>query len=1114
MPKINSLQQKIIYIYRHLDVASHEGWLKVGETVRNAEGRVRAQNEANNVRAEILWTTEAVRNNSETFSDRDIHRLLETKGIEREKKQNTDTNRDSEWFKIDFELLKQYILDYKNCVIHNRQTGEIVDFQLRAEQQEAVDVTKKYWFECMKNPNLQPEFLWNAKPRFGKTLTAYQFAKSIEAKRILIITNRPVTSDQWFGDFQRFIAPTSDYIFSSSDSIVNKHPEILTRKDVLNQNLAASPNIHFVSLQDIKGQSNSDDFDNIFYNWKEKNVWIFELKAPWDLLIIDECHEGVGTSKSFNVFENLKYRFALYLSGTPFKAIQNADFNDSQIYNWTYTDEQNAKERWNILDGENPYANLPRLNVLTYQLSRTLQLTAEQAKDEGSEYAFDLGEFFETTSDRFIYETEVIKFLDNLCRPQFEYPFSKPEYLESLRHTFWLLPRVNQCKQMKKLLSEHHFFKDYQIILAAGDGDNDRISNTALKEVKHRIGINPLQTKTITLSCGQLTTGVTVPAWTAVIMLSNCKSPTLYLQTAFRSQNPFEQDGYIKTDCYVFDFAPDRILQTIADFADNLCACTAETREERVKMLLNFLPVIAEDDEGKMKELDANEVLTIPLKLITQEVVNRGFMSNRLFDNIAGIFGAPRSVMEILEKIKPEENKRLGDASKNKPSGKVRIWVDANKKIRINDGIVINSSNGLLSDKKYAVSGSDDANEIRRILTDTKVEMQKEGIPQQAQQIILKELEKKMPPILPKEPEPKELENLQTPEPPDEKPARNEKSEEEKVRDRLRGFTRTIPSFLMAYGNDNTKLENFEQNIPDDTFKELTNITKAEFQQLRDGFQYEEDGEQKRFEGLFNADVFNASIALFLNKKRELACYYLSTHPNRHCGLGKSEIPPFSRNDSRSCLEENEIPHSVRNDNQEDIFDYIPPQETNQIFTPKRVVTMILDSLQESHPELFCSTETTFCDLYMKSGLFITETVRRLFENTRSQYDSDSDCIRHILEKQVYGFAPTDILYNICINLIFGFDSVGGTQIKQIDANNSRDAKFCVSTTEPINRNNFLKIDTTPYCKQGTLNELIQEKNMKFDVIVGNPPYQNAAKQQIYTDFYLNSTLNPQPSNK
>jgi len=1033
MPEIKALSQKVIYIYQHIDVTSHIGWLKVGETTKETNDRIRSQNEADNVEVKILWETEAIRNNGKTFSDKDIHRLLETKGIEREKKKNTNSDRYSEWFKIELELLKQYIQDYKDCIVSNEQ-GEITEYTLRTEQQKAIDETKAYFEKTQIDKNLQPKFLWNAKPRFGKTLTAYEYIKSVKALRVIIITNRPAIADSWFKDYKEFIKPTTDFVFSSSDSIAKSNNEILTRDDVLKQNLADKPQIYFISLQDVKGQGYSNNSSNIT-KWKEKNKWIFELS--WDLLIIDESHEGVETIKTSQVIDNLKQKFTLHLSGTPFKAIQGNKFSVEQIYNWSYADEQKMKKEWSVLDGKNPYASLPKLNIFTYKLSRALEITAEKAKEEGGEYAFDLGEFFNVVNNKFVYENEINKFLNNLCNPSFEYPFSKSEYLESLRHTFWLLPGVKQCEQMKKLLLEHNFFKDYQIIFAAGEGDDDRKVKTALQEVKDGIAgkyNNPLKTKTITLSCGQLTTGVTIRAWTAVIMLNNCKSPALYMQSAFRAQTPFEFEGKIKTDCFVFDFAPDRVLQTIAEFANNMQGkSSASPDEKNVKTLLNFLAVIAEDDTGKMKELDANEVLTIPLKFITQEIVIRGFMSNRLFENISGIFGAPRSVMEIIEKMNPEINGRLGDYNKNIPSQKIKIWLDDSNRVHIGEDIIVNTTNGLLGDKKYVIEDSPEGKELKEIINDIKIEMQNKNVSQETQRTILKTIENKMPKIVKNEPTEEEKANLSTPSKPDEKPKNNEKSEEDKIRDRLRGFTRTIPSFLMAYGNNNTLLATFEQNIPPNVFEELTSITIDEFKQLRDGFDYQENGISGHFKGLFDEDVFNASIKLFLKKREELANYF--------------------KNPS------------------DDIFDYIPPQETNQIFTPKRVVKMIVDCLQNEHPELFENTKTTFCDLYMKSGLFIAEIVRRLFEKTHSQYSNDDECIKHILENQVYGFSPTDILYNICINLIFGFDSKNNLQA--------------------IKRSNFAKIDTVPYCKSGTLTTLkIGNSNMKFDVIIGNPPYQ------------------------
>lgn len=1094
--KINAFDKKVIYVYKHLDVVSHEGWLKVGETKQSrikgdgANLRIEEQHEASNVAYEVLYTTSAVTNDGRPFSDHDIHTELVTKGIDREKTQNPRTNRESEWFKTDLQTVIDTIYNYKANAVVNDQ-GVITAFNLRTEQQDAVNITQAYYERTLDDVNIQPEFLWNAKPRFGKTLTSYSFAQSIRAQKVLIITNRPAIADSWFTDFKKFDFKYNGnndnhrWIFTASDSVKknlvgNNSPEILTRQeqlqnpDLINQNI-----IHFISLQDIKGQSKTAD------DYKAKNKWIFKgdkgTDTPgieWDLLIIDESHEGVDTGKSFRTLESVNYKFALHLSGTPFKALASQKFNSSQIYNWSYTDEQFAKEEWNLEDGNNPYASLPKLNIFTYQLSRALQVTAEEAKDEGSEYAFDLGEFFRVVKidgkDTFAYEDKVQLFLDNLANPRYQYPFSDRDSLDALRHTFWLLPSVKSCILLKAMLGEHEFFNDYQIVLAAGNGDEDRITNSALGEVREAIygrggNKHPLETKTITLSVGQLTTGVTVPAWTAVLMLNNVKSPALYMQTAFRAQNAFEVatsggETYTKENSYVFDFAPDRILQTLAEMAQS-SGPGGKPREEKVQELINFLPVIAEDDEGRMHELSANEVLTIPLKLITQEVVSRGFMSNRLFDNISGIFGAPQSVMDIIAKMTPDEGGKMGDKEKNKPKPKPRIWQDAENKIHINEDIVINTSgkdgDSVFGAKKYVEIGSEEEKEVRDILTDTVTQMKAKNIPTATQDVIIKELTKKLPKAVAKIPDPApqpgdpdyfEKEKL------DNKPAPKEKSEEEKTRDRLRGFARTIPSFLMAYGDSNTTIATFEANIPDDVFVELTSITKYEFRQLRDGFEYdaqdEETGETKkhRFEGLFNQDIFNASVQAFNEKRAELADYYLADH-------------------------------------EEDIFEYIPPQATNQIFTPKRVVRMMLDGLEAEAPELFRRTDSTFIDPYVKSGLYITETAKRIFANTRHQYASDLDCIKHILENQVYGLAPTGVLHAITNSFIFGFDD-----------------------SHQVSNTNFAQHDLLPEAKDGKaqakLNELFNKggnEMIKFDAVVGNPPYQGENHQQIYTDFYLSA---------
>ena len=1092
--KVNAFDKKIIYIYKHLDVKSHEGWLKVGETKASritgsgTNMRILEQNTAANVAYEVLYTTDAVRNNGTPFSDTDIHDLLVAKDIEREDTINPETKRKSEWFKIDLDTIVEAIENYKMDAVEDVH-GIITSYNLRDEQKEAVSMTVDYYDRCQEDVNIEPQFLWNAKPRFGKTLTAYSFASTISAKKVLIVTNRPAIADSWYSDFKKFDFKDTDqqdgkfrWIFTSSEPVKKRlgdKEDIFTREEQKeNPNLLAKNMIHFISFQDIKGMTKTDDGMQTF---KAKNSWIFEL--GWDLVIIDESHEASDTRKALRVFETAKTNFILHLSGTPFKAIANNRFNSKQIYNWSYQDEQNAKNEWSIQDGQNPYAELPKMHIFTYQLSKILETTAEEAKDEGSEYAFDLSEFFrvikDDSEDKFAYEDKVKLFIKNLSNPEYQYPFSKDEFRESLRHTFWLLPGVKACEQMKKLLLEDDYFKNNyapeDIVMAAGNGDEDRLTNSALAEVRRRIGEagtskHPLETRTITLSCGQLTTGVTVPAWTAVLMLNNCKSPSIYMQSAFRAQNPFKigtsgGECFIKENCFVFDFAPDRILQTLAEIADSGVSETpTRTREEKVRILINFLPVIAEDDEGKMKYLSANEVLTIPLKLITEEVVNRGFMSNRLFKNISGIFGCPQDIKDIIDKMdeaKVGKDVEKDPTKKNKVGNKPKVWIDADKKIHINEDIIVATTNGLLGDKKYVEIGTQEGKEVEETIGEAVSQARAAGYSPEAIKAVKTALTKKMPKLVVKapdpEPQPGEPGYVDPPDKPDEKPAPKEKSEEEKVRDRLRGFARTIPSFLMAYGSADTKLENFGDDIPDDVFEEISSITKEDFRKLRDGMDYQtedENGNPKtaHFDGLFNEDVFNSSVQAFNEKRKELACYYQTS-------------------------------------SEEDIFEYIPPQANNQIFTPKRVVKMMVDMLENENPGIFNSTTNTFIDLYMKSGMYITEVVKRIYENTREQYRNDTECVQHILEKQVYGFAPSPILDAITRNYIFGFDPMA-----------------------LINESHFVQYDATKATRdrklQQEINRLfnIQGEPMKFTAVIGNPPYQIEDKKDDTGDSKITRT--------
>lgn len=1083
-----------IYAYTTPEIARHNGWTKIGYTEQNVDTRLKQQMHTADVEYKLEWHGNATfEDTGETFHDTDFHGYL--------RKLDIVSKPGTEWFEIEPSPAHQRFYEFRE---NHGIVGDAlvpVEYRLRDEQERASEKTVNY-----AHLHERGEFLWNAKPRFGKTLTSYDFCKRIGAQKVLIVTNRPAIANSWYDDYVKFVGSESGLAFISSISTLQGKPYCVSREQYRKgfNNGVPKGFIEFVSLQDLKG---AIDFGGKY----DKLAHVAELE--WDVLIIDEAHEGVDTFKTDVAFDHIKRKFTLHLSGTPFKAIANEKFPEDAIFNWTYADEQKAKKDWNNPELPNPYEDLPRLNLFTYQMSDIVAGKIKRGMDidgETVEYAFDLNEFFATNENGyFLHNDDVNRFLDALTT-QKKFPFSTPELRDELRHTLWMLNRVDSAKALAKKLKQHPVFRDYEIVLAAGDGklDDDEVSAQAFDKVRKAIAEHDY---TITLSVGQLTTGVTIPEWTAVLMLSNMKSPALYMQAAFRAQNPclFNRDGKFlrKENSYVFDFDPARTLTIFEEFANDLYTDTAsgggtaDDRKQRVRTLLNFFPVIGEDENGEMIELDAERVLSIPRKIRSREVVRRGFMSDFLFQNISNIFRAPAEVLDVLQKLEPYKapSKELGVHEDTADE----LDLNENGEVDIPQEQVIGLANGMFGEKVYSSiadelddvidsitvdedGDSDDAfldnlqsifsnsiakplveaanekygNEFRfsqqkkverRIKADVDIRLHREVgnftiernriEKERASQLDLAETQEEADEI--NRAHDKKIENARQSLVENLKDSRDElvksagetvvrevetaKRENKKqtiegsIRDHLRGFSRTIPSFLMAYGDEDTTLAHFDQIIPADVFFEVTSVTVEQFCLLRDGGDVTdpESGETVHFEGqLFDPVVFDDSVHEFVNLRGKLANYF---------------------DDSQD----------------EDIFDYVPPQKTNQIFTPRDVVVKMVDLFEQENPGCFDDPDHTFADLYMKSGLYITEVIKRLFNSEKmcELFPNDRTRLNHILEEQVFGIAPTEIIYKIATNYILGANGeVGGS---------------CDT--------NFVKADSAELAKQGKLAEFVEQ---------------------------------------
>ena len=658
-------QRPTIYAYELVGVASHKGLLKVGYTVRDVELRIKEQLQTAHVEHRTVLVRPAMRSDGSSFDDHAVHRLLRSAGF---------SNPEGEWFRCtveDVEHAIQSVAEGKQTMLTRTET-----FKMRPEQVEAVEKTADFlerFEQSEHHRGLTPHFLWNAKMRFGKTFTTYQLALRMKWTRVLVLTFKPAVKTAWredlltHKDFEgwQFCEKQEDRDFNRVDE----------RK----------PFVCFASFQDVLGRNAAGGI-------KATNRWIQQVE--WDCIVLDEYHYGAWGQHAQEYYNKrdteqmaralevgelmaedadsqqemkvrelydeelmpLSTRAYLYLSGTPFR----------QIYNWTYSDEQREKANWKGED--NPYAALPKMVMMTYQLPDSIKEVADQGEfDE-----FDLNEFFRADDSGFAHEEYVQKWLD-LIRGSYKeniiselkqgnerppMPFSDMRLHSYLQHTFWFLPSVAACKAMGSLLQKpiNRFYHDYHVVVAAGsEAGMGAEAVTPVFEAMNEGG-DPQRTKTITLSCGKLATGVTVRPWTGILMLRNSKSPETYFQAAFRVQSPWTtrdewgKEVILKPICYVFDFAPNRALRQIQEYSCQL-NLHEQNPEKKVEEFIQFLPVLAYDGSS-MKEIDAAGILDMAMSGTTATLLARRWESAVLVnvDNVtlSRLMNSPEAMKALM----------------------------------------------------------------------------------------------------------------------------------------------------------------------------------------------------------------------------------------------------------------------------------------------------------------------------------------------------------------------------------------------------------------------------------------------------------------------------------